>query len=79
LASFWVNNSGTNSDLFTLTAPTGSIIDITLDMIYKDDPTLGPVIVVATATLGQVYFLALDCVTNTGAPKYPPVSLTTTV
>jgi len=79
LASFWTNFQSSTTGLFTIIAPTGSIIDLTLDLIFRDDNVSGEVVTVATATLGLVYYLAMDCVTDNGAVRYPPVSLTTTV
>jgi hypothetical protein len=74
LASFW-QVAGT-ATLCTLTAPTGSIIDVSLDLILTDDDagTLANS-TVATAALGIVYYLSLD---PNATHRYTPVSLTTT-
>jgi hypothetical protein len=72
LASFWQQAS--NTSLFTVTAPSGSIIDVSLDMIVGDDEN-NITIFVVTATLGATYFLALD---GTSTNRFIPVSLTTT-
>jgi hypothetical protein len=72
LASFWQLSSG--STLFTLTAPTGTIIDVHVSLILMDGES--PVdTAVTSGAQGIVYFLSLDPnVTH----RYTPVSLTTT-
>lgn len=72
LASFW--QVGGTTTLFTVVAPTGSIIDIVLSLILADG-TNNSGIVVATGVLGTVYYLSLDPVAT---HRYTPVSLTTT-
>jgi hypothetical protein len=62
-------------NLFLLTAPVGTIIDVDLDLIFSDDETTPQTYAVAAATLGTVYYLALD---NVATHIYVPVSLTTT-
>jgi hypothetical protein len=75
VAGFWMLSSN-NNNLFILTAPTGSIIDVDLDLIVQDDDAGGQTqITVATATLGAVYYLSLD---PNATHRYVPVSLTTT-
>jgi len=80
-ASFW-NNAIHNVNLFTLIAPAGSIIDVMLSLIMFDDSepagSSNPVHYTtgAAATVGDVYFLALDQPTSS---IYTPVSLTTIV
>jgi len=76
LASFWqVPGSGT---LCKLTAPTGSIIDVTLALILSDGTgeTAIDITTVAAGQLGITYFLSLDPVATS---RYTPVSLTTIV
>jgi len=72
LASFWQQASTTS--LFTITAPSGSIIDVTLDMIVGDDEN-NINISVTTNYVGATYFLALD---GPSTHRFTPVSLTTT-
>jgi len=73
IASFW--NKPQVLNLFLLTAPVGTIIDVDLDLIFSDDETTPQTYAVAAATLGTVYYLALD---NVATHIYVPVSLTTT-
>jgi hypothetical protein len=73
LASFW-QQPGTNT-LFTLTAPVGTIIDVSLSLIMQDDDVGVPGIGIATGTSGLIYFLSLD---PNATHHYVPVSLTTT-
>lgn len=76
VANFWQLNSGTT--ICTLTAPTGSIIDVWLKLVMYDDDNAGfnqASSAVATAALGSVYYLSLD---SNGTHYYTPVSLTTT-
>jgi len=72
LASFWQVPS--NTTMFTLVAPVGTIIDINVNVILADG-TDNTSIIVATAALGSVYYLSLDPVAT---HRYTPVSLTTT-
>jgi len=74
LCSFWVNGSA-SIPLFSLSAPTGSIIDIWVAMVDGDGepPIVGAVLV--GATQGVVYYCCLDSFTfATGI--YKPVGLT---
>jgi hypothetical protein len=74
LASFWTSViSGAN--LFTLVAPAGTIIDLVVDAILKDDEASADTIAVATAVIGTAYYLALD---GTASNLLVPVSLVTT-
>jgi len=57
-ASFWVGNNGTQ--LFTLSAPPGSVIDVDATVILRDDGNAQNALPVATATIGALYWLALD-------------------
>jgi hypothetical protein len=71
-ASFW-QNVGNNADLFNLVAPTGSIIDVTVDMVLADNE-LPPIdSTVVAATVGDIYFSGL----NGWGGTYAPVSLST--
>jgi hypothetical protein len=73
LASFW-QTVGTNT-IFSIVAPTGAIIDITLSLILSDDENTLPATTTAGGTLGVNYYLSLDPnVTH----RFTPVSLTTT-
>jgi len=72
LAAFLQVSSTTT--LFTLTAPTGSIIDVHVTAIMGDT-TLGPNLTPATVVVGTQYYLTLD---PSATARYLPVSLTTT-
>jgi hypothetical protein len=74
LASFWQAASATN--LFVVTAPTGSIIDVHLSLIFADGADqAGTGISIATGVLGSNLYLSLD---PNATHRYTPVSLTTT-
>jgi len=73
LASFW-QLAGTTAYM-TLTAPAGSIIDVSLDAVLFDDDVAQAVNAVAASSLGSVYYLSLD---PNATHRYVPVSLTTT-
>jgi hypothetical protein len=74
LASFWASViSGAN--LFTLVCPTGTIIDLVVDAILKDDEASSDTINVATAVIGTMYYLSLD---GPASNLLVPVSLVTT-
>jgi len=73
LAAFWqVAGSGT---LCTITAPTGSIIDVNLDLILSDDESALTTIAVTTDAVSVMYYLSLD---PNATHRFTPVSLTTT-
>jgi len=75
LASFWQTVSSNN--LFTLSAPVGTVIDVNLSLIlYDDDGPSAANITTTAATFGATYYLSLDPVAT---HRYVPVSLTTTV
>jgi hypothetical protein len=76
LASFWNTTSSVANTLFTLTAPSGAIIDVTLDLILSDDDVTNAVTAVAAGALGFIYYLSLD---PNSTHRYVPVSLTTTI
>ncbi len=74
VAAFW-QTPGTGN-LFTIVAPTGSIIDISLQLILSDNDTpTSASSTVATASLAGVFYLSLD---PNATHRYTPVSLTTT-
>jgi hypothetical protein len=73
VASFWLQPGGGN--VFTLTAPTGSIIDVNLSLIFQDDNTSLAQSNVTTGVLTSTYYLSLD---PNATHRYVPVSLTTT-
>lgn len=60
--------------LFDLVAPTGSIIDVNVTHYLDDNPATGIVYPVASAVLGEMYYLPLDGASDV----YLPVSLQTT-
>jgi hypothetical protein len=72
LAHFWQKNTGTQ--LFLITCPAHSIVDIVFDSIMNDDET-NALVVIGTGVLGNTYYLALDHLTNN---FLIPVSLVTT-
>jgi hypothetical protein len=70
LASFWITSADSTATVFLITAPAGAVIDVHLD--YKISMSLEPLLItVATATLGNYYYLALDGAANN---KYVPSS-----
>lgn len=71
LASFWQVTS--SNILFTLTVTSGSIIDLDVDCILTDSPTITTV-ALTTVALGAVYYLSLNGSTAT----IVPVALKTT-
>jgi hypothetical protein len=73
LAAFW--QTASTAVLFSLTAPTGAIIDVTVALTLSDDDTSSATSTVATAVVGTVYYLSLD---PNATHLYIPVSLTTT-
>jgi hypothetical protein len=72
LASFWSASSG--GVLFSLVAPPGTIIDITVSLVLGD-ASLNTSVTLVGATIGQQYYTALDSGTAAGS-IYKPVSLT---
>jgi hypothetical protein len=74
-AAFWQTPAIASVNLFTLTTPAGSIVDLDLDFVLADDGAEAFGIAVATAVLQHPYYLALDGPTNN---NLVPVSLTTT-
>jgi hypothetical protein len=74
LASFWGNSI--TGQLCILTCPVGSIVDILLELIACDGEANYSYTTIATGTVGQVYYVALD--QPAGTSRYQPVSLTTT-
>jgi hypothetical protein len=77
LCSFW-SDGNLGIGLFTLIAPPGSIIDVWVQMVDRDGTTdldANPATLVG-ATVGVVYYTALDNTTSAAA-IYKPVGLTT--
>jgi len=76
-AEFWMPANGTT--VFTLTAPSGTIIDVHMSLISQDDDDGQSLanykIPVSSCTVGTSYYLALD---GPASNEYIPVSLTTT-
>jgi hypothetical protein len=73
LASFWQVASTTG--LFVITAPTGSVIDVVLDLVMSDDESPAANAAVTTATINLSYYLSLD---PNSTHRFVPVSLITT-
>jgi hypothetical protein len=73
LCHFWQKNTGTA--LFKLVCPINSIVDLTVDQVLSDQEVALETEGVATATLGLIYYLALD---GPATNVLVPVSLNTT-
>ncbi len=73
LASFW-QTYGVSGNMFILTCPSGSIIDLSVQLIMADTTSAISTISVTSATVGHTYFLSLDHPTAAIAP----VQLTST-
>lgn len=72
--SQWQNGL-TNFNLCKLTYPAGTVIDLTYDLVLKDDGTAAAVTgAVAGATVGANYIRSLD---SSSAVNLPPVSYAT--
>lgn len=71
LAAFWQKITGTQ--VFSITAPTGSIIDVRMSIILADGVP-GTAYTVAAGVAGVMYYPPLDGVSD----QFLPVSLTTT-
>lgn len=69
--SFWT--IGSTAPMFTIVAPTGSVVDVNVTYVLGD-LTSGVATTVASATLGTMYYPPLDGATD----LYLPVSLGTT-
>jgi len=70
---------GVANPLFTLTAPSGSIIDVWVSLVLNDGTHPNDANTMATlvgATTGSLYFCSLDSSTSAGS-IYTPVGLTT--
>ena len=69
-ASLWAV-SGTGLDMFTLTAPIASIIDVDITFVLNDTGSAGSTYSVASGVVGVLYYLPLDGTSD----AYVPVSL----
>ncbi len=70
-ASFWhsVASGAANNELFNITCPTQSIVDVTFDVALIDDEAVNFVNrVVAAATVGTLYTSPLDASNAGGTP-----------
>lgn len=78
LAEFWNNGSNAAANLFTLIAPIGSIIDVSVSQILFDEDSGDTSVdtAVAAAVFNKVYYLSLD---PNATHHYTPISLTTTI
>ncbi len=56
---FW-QAMGTNNNMFLITCPTSSIVDITYEFIWSDLAGANTSSAVVGATVGQLYFTAID-------------------
>jgi hypothetical protein len=75
LAAFWQKVSSTT--IMNIVAPSGTILDLVVSLILTDDETAVSTYTVSTATVGLVYYLALDHAAA-GTGVLAPVSLVTT-
>ena len=71
-AAFWMGQGG--NAMFTLTAPTASIIDVDVSFLLNDSGAAASNYTAAAVTLGVLYYLPLDGATD----RFLPVSLVTT-
>jgi hypothetical protein len=69
--SFWL--LGSNSAIFKVTAPVGSVIDVLLSHVMLDTDVAGDSYTIASGGLGIVFYPPLDGATD----LFVPVSLTT--
>jgi len=77
-SAFWQFPGVSANNMFTVNGSSNAcIIDVTCDIVLSDDEVSILTRTVATATLGQMYYLALDN-TNAGAHTLVPVALVTT-
>jgi hypothetical protein len=60
LASFWQNAGENQSGLFLLTYPEYCVVDLTVDAVMWNNNGTGSTSTVTSATLGDIYYLALD-------------------
>lgn len=74
-AAFWQNPNIGSNNLFNITAPAGSIVDLGLDLIMCDEVAASYPTTVAAGVLGHPYYLALD---GTVGNHLPPASLSST-
>ncbi len=70
---FW-QAMGTNNNMFLLTCPTSSIVDVVFEYIFSDLAAANNSSAVVGATVGQLYFTALDRSTSN---VLSPVALST--
>jgi len=59
IAGFWQNVS-VNQDLFKISCPTSSYIDVTLDLTLWNNEGAGFNTTIALGTLGDMYYMSLD-------------------
>jgi hypothetical protein len=59
VASFWQNVS-ISEELFKISCPTSSYIDVTLELTLWNNEGAGLNTTVALATLGDMYYMSLD-------------------
>jgi hypothetical protein len=71
-ASFWLGSA--SNTMFTLVAPVGSVIDVHCTHVLFDTQAAADTLAVAAGTLGALYYMPLDGVSDV----YLPVSLGTT-
>ncbi len=73
-ASFWQSTSTAN-ELFKFSGPVGTVLDLNVTMVLRDNLDTSASATVSTATNGLVYYLALDGVASN---KLVPIGLRTT-
>jgi len=76
IASFWsLTGSNESEELFQVTAPTGSIIDIHVSVTLMDGQTAAQVVLTAAGAVGQLYGGYLDAHHGGGSSFAVPVSI----
>lgn len=70
LCSFWFGDS-TSDILFTINAPSGTIIDLWVSGVFQDGAANANVMVLVGATTGAVYYACLDSLTNASGVAKP--------
>jgi len=74
-AANWTSSASTTPNLMTLSIATGSIIDLSVEMIMGDTGASAPTATGVTGILGTIYYLPLD---GTASHNVIPVQLSTT-
>jgi hypothetical protein len=73
LGCFWQTTNG--NDICQLTVPSGTLIDVSLSLVMFDQDLARPSSAVATAVVGEIYYLALD---GPSSNHLTPIAMATT-